>query len=74
MKWIWIILALLYVLSRIDLIPDVLVGWGWVAAGSSPATATEVISRLAIIAMGAMQPSLVIGTLLVANIGIVGHN
>jgi hypothetical protein len=30
MKWIWIILALLYVLSRIDLIPDVLVGWGWI--------------------------------------------
>jgi hypothetical protein len=30
MKWIWIILALLYVLSRIDLIPDVFVGWGWI--------------------------------------------
>jgi len=28
--WIWIILALLYVLSRIDLIPDVFVGWGWI--------------------------------------------
>lgn len=30
MKWFWIILALLYVLSRIDLIPDVFVGWGWI--------------------------------------------
>jgi uncharacterized membrane protein YkvA (DUF1232 family) len=30
MKWIWITLALLYVLSRIDLIPDTLVGWGWI--------------------------------------------
>lgn len=30
MKWIWITLALLYVLSRIDLIPDVFVGWGWI--------------------------------------------
>ena len=30
MTWIWIILAVLYVLSRIDLIPDVLAGWGWI--------------------------------------------
>jgi hypothetical protein len=30
MKWFWIILAILYVLSRIDLIPDVFVGWGWI--------------------------------------------
>lgn len=30
MTWIWIILAALYVLSRIDLIPDVLAGWGWI--------------------------------------------
>ena len=30
MKWVWIILAILYVLSRIDLIPDVFVGWGWI--------------------------------------------
>jgi hypothetical protein len=29
MTWIWIILAGLYVLSRIDLIPDVVAGWGW---------------------------------------------
>jgi uncharacterized membrane protein YkvA (DUF1232 family) len=29
MTWIWIILALVYVLSRIDLIPDVLGIWGW---------------------------------------------
>lgn len=30
MTWLWIILALLYVLSRIDLIPDVILGWGWI--------------------------------------------
>jgi hypothetical protein len=30
MAWIWIILALLYVLSRIDLIPDFIFGWGWI--------------------------------------------
>lgn len=30
MKWVWIILAIAYVLSRIDLIPDVFVGWGWI--------------------------------------------
>jgi uncharacterized membrane protein YkvA (DUF1232 family) len=30
MKWVWIILALLYVLSRIDLIPDTFIGWGWI--------------------------------------------
>lgn len=30
MKWIWIGLAILYVLSRIDLIPDVFIGWGWI--------------------------------------------
>ncbi len=30
MTWIWIILAGLYVLSRIDLIPDMLPGWGWI--------------------------------------------
>jgi DnaJ-domain-containing protein 1 len=30
MKWVWIILAILYVLSRIDLIPDVIPGWGWI--------------------------------------------
>jgi hypothetical protein len=30
MVWIWIILALLYVISRIDLIPDFIVGWGWI--------------------------------------------
>jgi DnaJ-domain-containing protein 1 len=29
MKWIWIILAILYVLSRIDLIPDFIPGWGY---------------------------------------------
>ena len=28
--WIWIILAILYVLSRVDLIPDVIAGWGWI--------------------------------------------
>jgi DnaJ-domain-containing protein 1 len=30
MKWIWILLAIVYVLSRIDLIPDVFIGWGWI--------------------------------------------
>ena len=30
MMWLWIILALVYVLSRIDLIPDVFPGWGWI--------------------------------------------
>lgn len=30
MKWLWIILAVLYVLSRVDLIPDVFAGWGWI--------------------------------------------
>ena len=30
MTWLWIVLALLYVLSRIDLIPDVIGGWGWI--------------------------------------------
>jgi DnaJ domain/Protein of unknown function (DUF1232) len=30
MKWLWIILALLYVISRIDLIPDFIPGWGWI--------------------------------------------
>jgi DnaJ like chaperone protein len=29
-KWVWIILAIAYVLSRIDLIPDVIAGWGWI--------------------------------------------
>jgi uncharacterized membrane protein YkvA (DUF1232 family) len=29
-KWFWIILAILYVVSRIDLIPDVFAGWGWI--------------------------------------------
>lgn len=30
MKWVWILLAIVYVLSRIDLIPDVFIGWGWI--------------------------------------------
>jgi DnaJ-domain-containing protein 1 len=30
MAWLWVILALLYVISRIDLIPDFIVGWGWI--------------------------------------------
>lgn len=30
MAWLWVILALLYVISRIDLIPDFIAGWGWI--------------------------------------------
>ncbi|MEJ2039843.1 MAG: DnaJ domain-containing protein [Desulfosarcinaceae bacterium] len=30
MTWFWIVLAILYVLSSFDLIPDMLVGWGWI--------------------------------------------
>ena len=30
MTLLWIILALLYVISRFDLIPDFFTGWGWI--------------------------------------------
>jgi hypothetical protein len=29
MKWVWTILALLYALSPYDILPDFLLGWGW---------------------------------------------
>ncbi len=33
MSWLWIIVGLIYLVSRIDLIPDVFFPWGWVDDG-----------------------------------------
>ncbi len=33
MVWLWIIVGLVYLLSRIDLIPDVVFPWGWIDDG-----------------------------------------